>query len=531
MNQWYYDFWNKNKKIIILHVFLTIIILPFEIILFSVFTKKLFQSLQDKNFKIFVRLFILFIFFLAVLQFIYALKEYVDNKITPRVQLFIRERCIRKYLLEQKENYKNSDVMNQITNLPKCFYSNYEAVLKFWIPFIGIFFFYLIFLFWNNFHVGFISSFVFSGVLTLFIILFQKLSLYASDIFTKQQTLLSEYENILMNNETIQVFYTHQKEMDFLKEKEIEFEKNRIKLIFYIDVVKFSFIIFLFFYLLTLFFYLYRSMLEKKKKYPPWKFVTFITMLFFVVRFILKQMTFFPKTVCVQGTLVDIEQLYLTKEKNNKELEFKNFNILIKNITFYYPSNPKKVILKNFSLFIPYRSNILIKGPIGSGKSTIARLLSLWYKPQKGSITIGENDIYTIPKKQFKDILYMMSQNTLLFSESTIFENICYSFQTLPKKEILNKYNLPPSFLKILDQKVLQNGINISGGQKRMVHLLRTLLHKSPIIILDEPTDSLDEKSTKIIIQLIKELMKNKTVICISHDERLNSVFSRILEI
>lgn len=531
MNQWYNDFWNENKQLIITHVILTIIILPFEIILFSVFTKKLFDSLQEKNFKVFVRLFIVFIFFLAVLQVIYALKEYIDNKITPKVQLFIRERCMRKYLSAQKDNFKNSDVMNQITNLPKCFYSNYEAVLKFWLPFFTCFLFYLIFLYWNNIHIGIMSTIVFSGLLTLFIILFQKLTFFASEIFSLNQQLLSEYENILMNNETIQTFYTHKKEIEYLKEKEKTYEKNRIKLVFYIDVVKFSFIIFVFLYLLSLFFYLYNLMLQNRKDYPPWKFVTFITMLFFVVRFILQQMSFYPKTVCVQGTLVDIEQLYTPRDINKVELNFKNYNIDINNISFHYPSNPKKVILNHFNLSIPYRSNILIKGPIGSGKSTIGRLLSLWYKPQKGSITIGGNDIYTIPKKQYKDIVYMMSQNTILFSELTIFENICYSFETLPPKNILDKYNLPSSFLKILDQKVLHNGTNISGGQKRMVHILRTILHKTPIVILDEPTDSLDENTTTVIIQLIKELIKKKTVLCISHDERLNSVFTRILQL
>ena len=531
MNQWYYDFWMRNKKLIITHIVLTVVILPFEIILFSIFTKKLFGSLQEKNFKLFVRLFILFIFFLAVLQVIYAWKEYIDNRITPKVQIFIREKCIHKYLLDQKDKYKNSDVMNQITNLPKCFYSNYEAVLKFWLPFFTCFFFYLLFLFSNNIHCGIVSTFVFTGLLTLFVILFQKLSFFASEIFTLHQNLLSEYENILVNNETVQTFHTHKKEMEYLKNKENEYEENRIKLIFYIDVVKFSFIIFVFIYLLSLFFYLYNLMLKNKNEYPPWKFITFITMLFFVVRFILQQMTYFPKTVSVQGTLVDIEQLYTTKEKHKEDLEFKNYNINLKNIYFSYPSNPKKIILNNFNLHIPFRSNILIKGPIGSGKSTIGRLLSRWYKTQKGIITLGEHDIYSISKKQYKDLIFMMSQNTTLFSEQTILENICYSFKNKPNKNILDKYNLPESFLKILDQKVLQNGINISGGQKRMVHILRTILHKAPIVILDEPTDSLDENSTMIIKNLIKELIKKKTVICISHDDRLQSVFSRIIQL
>ena len=125
----------------------------------------------------------------------------------------------------------------------------------------------------------------------------------------------------------------------------------------------------------------------------------------------------------------------------------------------------------------------------------------------------------------------MMSQNTILFSNKTIFENICYSYKDLPQKDILKKYNLPESFLKILDQKVLHHGTNISGGQKRMVHILRIVLNPSPIVILDEPTDSLDEKTSNIIISLIEQLKKERTVICISHDERLNSIFSRIIHL
>ena len=261
------------------------------------------------------------------------------------------------------------------------------------------------------------------------------------------------------------------------------------------------------------------------------KFITFITLLFFIVRFILTLIYHFQKTVQTQGTIIDIESLFIRKDNLIEKKELKNYHINFNDIVFSYPSNPSNIILKNFSLSIPYRSNILIKGGIGTGKSTIARLLALWYKPQKGSITIGDVDIYSIPKKQYKDIFYMMSQNTMLFSDKTIFENICYSYKKLPSKDILKKYKLPESFLKILDQKVLHHGTNISGGQKRMVHILRIILNNTPIVILDEPTDSLDEKTSDVIISLIEELKKEKTIICISHDDKLNSLFSRVIRL
>ena len=93
-----------------------------------------------------------------------------------------------------------------------------------------------------------------------FIVLFQKLSIYSSESLSGHQKLLAEYENILINNETIQSFYNHSEELKILKEKEEEYESYRIKLVLYIDIVKFSFIVFIFIFLLIIFFYLYNRL-------------------------------------------------------------------------------------------------------------------------------------------------------------------------------------------------------------------------------------------------------------------------------
>ena len=152
------------------------------------------------------------------------------------------------------------------------------------------------------------------------------------------------------------------------------------------------------------------------------------------------------------------------------------------------------------------------------------------YFPNEGQITIGGVDIKRISKTQHKQIIYMMNQNTLLFSGKTVFENICYAFRSTQKKSILDPYDLPSTFLEILDKKVIENGINISGGQKRMIYIIRALLHRAPIVILDEPTDSLDKTSSEYIYKAIRQLQKSKTVICISHDAKMPSLFDRTYE-
>ena len=111
-----------------------------------------------------------------------------------------------------------------------------------------------------------------------------------------------------------------------------------------------------------------------------------------------------------------------------------------------------------------------------------------------------------------------------------MFENICYEAGIKAKKSILDAYELPSTFLEILDKKVIENGINISGGQKRLIYILRALLHRAPIVILDEPTDSLDKTSCEYIYKAIRQLQKSKTVICISHDSKMSTLFERVYE-
>ena len=531
MSQLYNEFWKENQQLISLHIFLEIIILPIEIAIFSGFTKYLFKSLSDRNFKRFIRLFMLFIFFLTLLQIIYGIKEYVDNKVTPKVQVFIRGRCTNKYLRENKEDFQNSEVMNKIVHLPKSFYANYESVLKFWIPFLSAFFFYTIFLCWVNINVGIISIFMFSTLITLFLIVFQKLTFYSNNVFKENQELLSYYEDTIVNNETIQNYNNYTYELKKLNEKEEKYEQKRLSFVFYINLTRYCFIVFLFVFLIIIFFYLYELMNKNPKKLPPWKFITFVSILFFIVRMIIGQLVYFLRVVTYRGNINISDNLTIILKETNKNVKLNNYTIEIKNITFSYPKNMNKIILDNFSLVIPENSNLLIKGSIGSGKSTIGRLLSQSYKPQKGNILIGGIDLYSIPKEQYTNFIFIMSQNTILFSNKSVFENICYPFEKKVNKNILDKFNLPSSFLDILDQKVIHQGTNISGGQKRMIYIIRAFLHKAPVVILDEPTDSLDEKTTMVIISLLKQIIKEKTLICISHDSRLFSIFSRQIEL
>lgn len=528
MNDWYYEFWKKNRKLILTHLTITVLILPLEILVLTVYTKKLFQSLQENDFPVFVRLFIGFIIFLAALQLMYVWREYLDNQITPRVQSFIRNKCLMKYIRQPRDSFNAGSVMGTISYLPKNFYQNYASIFKFWIPFYTVFFVFVIYLFWLDVTVGVYSLLTFFVLLLSFTLIYRKLASFDYRESLTQEKLLFHYENVLMNSETIQAYNKQEEEIKNLEKMERQFEKTRIKLITFVDVTKISFVCFVFIYLLAVFQNLYKKLITNPAEFPPWKFISFITILFFVVRTIISLMNQFRYIVSLGGKLYNTHNLGTSMETDHTEQVLKNYDIEIKNLKFSYPSNPNVYIFEDFNLKIPENGNLLIKGKIGSGKSTVAKLLSKVYIPNDGEIKIGGMNIHMIPMKQYKNIVFMMSQHTILFSGKTVFENIVYSFgkEKITKQFIFDNFNLPETFQSILDKKILEHGINISGGQRRMIYILRALLHPAPIVILDEPTDSLDVDSSSYIYNAIQKLQKKKTVICISHDESLESIFS-----
>lgn len=527
MNDWYYEFWKKNRKLILTHLTITILILPLEILILTVYTKKLFKSLQDNDFPVFVRLFIGFIIFLAALQLMYVWREYLDNQITPRVQSFIRNKCLVKYIRQPRDSYNAGSVMGTISHLPKNFYQNYASIFKFWVPFYTVFFVFTLYLFWLDLSVGMYSLVTFAVFLVSFTLLYRKLASCDYRESLVQGELLFHYENILMNSETIQAYNKQDEEIKNLEKLERKFEKSRITLITLVDVTKVSFVCLVFIFLLAVFQYLYAKLMRSPKEFPPWKFISFITILFFVVRTIISLMNQFRHIVSLGGKLYNTSNLGSSLETDHMEQKFQNYDIEIKNLKFSYPSNPNVFILEDFNLKIPEKGNLLIKGKIGSGKSTVAKLLSKVYIPNDGEISIGGINIHMIPMSQYKNIVFMMSQHTILFSGKTVFENIVYAVpKGISKQYILENFNLPKTFESNLDKKVLEHGINLSGGQRRMIYILRALLHPAPIVILDEPTDSLDIDSSSYIYGAIQRLQRKKTVICISHDESLENIFS-----
>jgi subfamily B ATP-binding cassette protein MsbA len=211
-----------------------------------------------------------------------------------------------------------------------------------------------------------------------------------------------------------------------------------------------------------------------------------------------------------------------------KDINITNSNISFNNINFRYVANEKDV-LKNINLNIAGGKMTSLVGHSGSGKSTILNLIPRFYDVQSGDIQIDNQSIYKIKIKSLRDKISLVSQDTTLFDD-TIKNNIKYAKKDVSDEEIIEaaKFSYAHEFIEKLPKKyetiIGENGIRLSGGEKQRLSIARAMIKKSPIILLDEATSSLDAETESKIQDALKILTKDKTTIVIAH--RLSTILN-----
>lgn len=198
--------------------------------------------------------------------------------------------------------------------------------------------------------------------------------------------------------------------------------------------------------------------------------------------------------------------------------------IKIENINFRYEAEN---VLKSFSLEIPKGKTVALVGQSGSGKSTIANLLTRFYDVQEGTIKIDGIDIKDMTLNSLRDLMGLVTQDSILFNDS-IKNNILLGKPTATDEEIIEALKIANAYEFVKD---LPNGIEtnigdaggkLSGGQKQRLSIARAVLKNPPIMILDEATSALDTESEKFVQIALENMMQNRTSVVIAH--RLSTI-------
>ena len=206
----------------------------------------------------------------------------------------------------------------------------------------------------------------------------------------------------------------------------------------------------------------------------------------------------------------------------------KRGNISFKKVSFGYVSDEKN-ILNSINLEIPGGKMTALVGHSGAGKSTILNLIPRFYNAYDGDIIIDDQSIYDSKIYSLRKNISLVSQDTTLFDD-TIRNNISYANLDASEEEIVSaaKYSFADEFINKLPEKydtlIGENGVRLSGGEKQRLSIARAILKKSPIILLDEATSSLDAETEDKIQKAIVFLTKGRTTIVIAH--RLSTILN-----
>ena len=218
----------------------------------------------------------------------------------------------------------------------------------------------------------------------------------------------------------------------------------------------------------------------------------------------------------------------IVDDKDSPEIKLIRGDINFKDVNFEYTNNEAQV-LKSVNLNIQGGKMTSLVGHSGAGKSTILNLIPRFYDCTSGDIMIDNQSIYKSTINSLRKNISLVSQDTTLFDD-TIKNNIAYANLNANQEEIEEaaKYSYANEFIDKLPKKydtiIGENGVRLSGGEKQRLSIARAILKKSPIILLDEATSSLDAETESKIQKAINFLTKNRTTIVIAH--RLSTILN-----
>jgi ATP-binding cassette, subfamily B, bacterial MsbA len=218
-------------------------------------------------------------------------------------------------------------------------------------------------------------------------------------------------------------------------------------------------------------------------------------------------------------------EISLIELPDAKPLKLDRGEIEFRNVSYAY--EPENAVLKGVSLTVPPGRTVALVGPSGSGKSTLVNLTLRFFDPDRGKILIDGQDIKHVTVDSLRDVIALVTQDPVLFDD-TIRANIAYGAKPIDEDQVVHAakaaaaHDFIMSLPKGYDTRVGEAGGLLSGGERQRIAFARAIYKDAPILLLDEPTSSLDSEAEAKVQTALEELMRGRTVLMIAH--RLSTV-------
>ena len=516
-------FLNENKLMFCL--FLGILIaVPFKDILLPHLIGKLYSAVKDSsktsNLYMYITIIIAIVIFI---QIVFIISDYIRSLMLPMIQKYIRETMIRHIIETKSTNHDEVRIGIVISTLMKLPINIYNIVDKWrysYIPAFVTLSFALLYFLWIDLVLG--------GLLTIVITIFcwviyntftscQEASVERDRLYNTTHDIVDDVlRNMTMvtSNNTLEAEFS---EMNSVHNRyTIKTKETMVCTLTGKYIVISSVIV----YFIFLSWYCY-----KVKKLNAEKFITVLIIMFVVINTILNVTTSLNDTLLkwgiIQNSMTVFELCEPVLTPYNKEARVKK-GIVLQDVYFTYEN--KREVFKNINITIPIGKVTIIEGDNGSGKSTLIRLLLKYHRPQCGEIFINGVPYSKIDHESIRKFISYIPQMPILLNR-TVFQNVAYGHEKITREqvtELINKLSLGHFLASLpngLDTEVGVYGSYLSGGQRQVIWILKTMLAKPLVIIMDEPTASIDEDNKVLVVNLLKRMMnEGNTVIMVTHD-------------
>ena len=532
------EFLKENKIWLIVTIVVTLLCNPIEMIwlsdLFTNFTTAINNLEYDNSISILWKIAAVNVF----IDSVYMIGNYYDKVYFPKMEKFIRFKLIDVIFKNIEVNYDKEDISNHIVKTLKIpnIVTSFTGRFIYWIvTFILTTVVILGYVLYLNTGIGLLTI----GIFTLFMIMYYYILLKtkntSEDRENEENTLLSNIDDVLSNSLSIISTKKVDDEMEYLTNKHAVYDSAHEGQLWNSSIGGFALSIVI---IIVLVFHVYVILILYKRKQIDSKVtIKLIFIILFFVKYIktasLRSIGVISEYGKITENEANIRKLMVDKNDDGKETDIPiTGDIEFKNVSFEYGARAgeeRKKTLDNVSFKIEPLRRTAIIGTNGSGKSTIIKLMSGFFKPTEGQILFNGVDISEIKREYLRSKLSIVSQKVVLFNRSVI-DNICYGTQMSKEEAItaLNKLKVMNVFKKLpqgLDTLAGSRGENLSGGQRQIIYLLRSYLSNKPITIMDEPTAAVDVFHKKYVIEMIHEMSKKSTLIVVTHDAEYAASF------
>ena len=528
------QFSKRNPFFVIIYLLL-LLVLPIQDIILPHFYGKLIQAinLNGKMFGIVVTIIVL----IVILQVAIFISDYVEMQLYPRLTIFIRKYMLESIVRSSSTNYadiRSGSVMSQIVRMPSYTYHYINQLKAFIIPQFVVMICAGIYFAYNDMLLGM----TFLAVTFVFIVITCYTPASCNDISVHRERtvtkIVERMDDILKNLISVLNANRMSKEYKTIDTMNDTYTRQSLDTLFCSSRFKIMLIPIQIVYFV---FFVYRCfILVKSHLITTAQFVS----LFIIILYVSNSMWRITGTLTdltyqsgvINSALSNIDTTVMNPETvvstNTTLLSSKQNSIVFEKVTLVYGD---KIAVNNLSLSIPDQQKIAIVGNIGSGKSSIIKLLMRFYIPISGEIYYDSVAYSTISVQEIRENIGYIPQNAVLFDRS-IYENIVYGHEDVSidrVRTMIHSLGLVDIFPLGLDSPVGKNGSLLSGGERQIVLILRILLQNPKVLLLDESTASMDKKTKHHVFTLLAQAMKGKTVIMVTHDDDMLRYANRVV--